>query len=298
MLPGLLRPSGPQKIRSRNVAILKGFPGHLLDWPSVIRLHAPLPDDRLAGEFVGSVPDGLGDVPPIKLCKADLLLQDEEPRLRRLVYGSLLDVCHGSKLGVARSDGKSYLSGNDSHGGHMREFDTGATRDTEEGKLDYEGFLSPLVLRRFAEYMHAHRVQADGNLRDSDNWQKGMPKEAYIKSGFRHFMDWWMEHRGHDGREDIEEALCALLFNVQGYLHEHLKESFDVGPIMFDESDLWQPSEEPSVSRPASLITILMAEADAMEEEDTANSSAFVRRLRRLASDLSVQRELDQERSS
>ena len=104
----------------------------------------------------------------------------------------------------------------------MREFTTGATRNNDEGKFDYEGFLSPAVIDRFAEYMHKHRVQADGKLRDSDNWQKGMPRDAYMKSGYRHFMDWWKEHRGIESREGLEEALCALLFNVQGYLHEVL----------------------------------------------------------------------------
>lgn len=103
----------------------------------------------------------------------------------------------------------------------MRQFDTGATRDTDAGKYDYEGFLSPLVLRRFGEYMHKHRKQADGNLRDSDNWQKGIPKDAYMKSAWRHFMDWWTAHR--EGRVD-EEALMALLFNVQGYSYEVMKE--------------------------------------------------------------------------
>lgn len=106
----------------------------------------------------------------------------------------------------------------------MRQFDTGATRDTAEDKPDYHGYLSPLVIERFGAYMLRHQKQADGKMRASDNWKKGMPKDAYIKSGFRHFMDWWMEHDGYGGREDIEEALCALLFNVSGYLHEHLKE--------------------------------------------------------------------------
>lgn len=108
--------------------------------------------------------------------------------------------------------------------GKIRKFKTGATRDTNEGKYDYEGFLSPLVIQRFAEYMNKHRKQSDGSLRDSDNWQKGIPKDAYIKSAWRHFHDWWMEHRGYKSREGTEEALCALLFNVQGYLHEYLKE--------------------------------------------------------------------------
>lgn len=106
----------------------------------------------------------------------------------------------------------------------MREFNTGATRDTDEGKYDYEGFLSPLVLKRYGEYMNKHRKQADGKLRDSDNWQKGIPKEAYMKSGWRHFVDWWQEHRGIVSKDGVEEAICALCFNAMGYLHELLKE--------------------------------------------------------------------------
>jgi len=105
-----------------------------------------------------------------------------------------------------------------------RYFKTGATRDTEENKLDYEGFLSPAVLERYAEYMNKHRKQSDGKLRDSDNWQKGIPKDAYIKSAWRHFLDWWKEHRKLKSREGIEDALCAMMFNVMGYLFEILKE--------------------------------------------------------------------------
>ena len=105
----------------------------------------------------------------------------------------------------------------------MRKHTTGSTRNDDDDKFDYEGFLSPLVIERFGEYMHKHRFQADGIIRDSDNWQKGMPKEWYMKSGWRHFFDWWKEHRGLKSREGLEDALCGLFFNVQGYLHEHLK---------------------------------------------------------------------------
>lgn len=107
----------------------------------------------------------------------------------------------------------------------MRKFDTGATRDTDVDKMDFEGFLSPRVLQRYAEYMNKHRTQADGNLRDSDNWQKGIPLDAYMKSGYRHFFDWWVNHRGITSlaKDDIEESLCALIFNAMGYLHGHLK---------------------------------------------------------------------------
>jgi len=127
----------------------------------------------------------------------------------------------------------------------MREFDTGATRDTDEGKYDYEGFLSPLVVERFGQYMTKHRKQADGNVRDSDNWQKGIPLDAYMKSGWRHFIDWWKEHRHHKTKEGVEEALCALMFNVMGYLHEYLqrdtRSSFSCAKEVADEE--FDPSD-------------------------------------------------------
>ena len=108
----------------------------------------------------------------------------------------------------------------------MRKFDTGATRDSDNNKLDYEGFYSPYVLRRYAEYMHKHRVQADGELRDSDNWQRGIPLSAYMKSFWRHFMELWTFHR-HPAQEladrAIEDTLCAIIFNAMGYLHEIMK---------------------------------------------------------------------------
>jgi len=105
----------------------------------------------------------------------------------------------------------------------MRYFETGATRNDDEDKLDYDGFLSPLVLERYAQYMHSHRLQEDGKLRDSDNWQKGIPINQYMKSMWRHFFDVWKHHRGVNIKVSLQTALCALLFNVMGMLHEELK---------------------------------------------------------------------------
>jgi len=101
----------------------------------------------------------------------------------------------------------------------MRTFDSGATRDVDDSKPDYAGYLSPLVVKRFGEYMLANQVQKDGTKRASDNWKKGMPLDSYLQSGWRHLHDWWMNHEGHEAREGIEEALCALIFNASGYLH-------------------------------------------------------------------------------
>lgn len=106
----------------------------------------------------------------------------------------------------------------------MREFKTGATRDDDTLKNDYESFLSPLVIEAFGNYMTRHRRQSDGKIREGDNWQKGIPQEAYMKSLWRHMLDLWKLHRGFKaGAVDTEEACCAILFNVQGYLFEELK---------------------------------------------------------------------------
>lgn len=115
----------------------------------------------------------------------------------------------------------------------MREFSTGATRDNDETKNDYEGFMSPHATKLFGDYMTKHRKQADGKLRDSDNWQKGIPRDAYMKSAWRHFLEVWTLHREYvkdreldpvgapsNITEEMLEAWNALKFNVDGYLHE------------------------------------------------------------------------------
>jgi len=118
--------------------------------------------------------------------------------------------------------------------GIIRQFSTGATRNSEQGKNDYEGFYHPLVVEAFGDYMTTHRIQADGSLRDSDNWQKGIPLNVYIKSLFRHVIDLWFLHRGYQRFDKItgkkitkKEALCAILFNTQGYLFEILKNELE-----------------------------------------------------------------------
>ena len=107
-------------------------------------------------------------------------------------------------------------------GEKMRKFETGATRNNEPA-FDPEGFMNPRVIRRFCEYMAEHRKEADGELRASDNWQKGIPKNAYMKSLWRHMLDLWDEHRGpYKSKKDQQDIMCAILFNVMGYLYEDL----------------------------------------------------------------------------
>lgn len=109
----------------------------------------------------------------------------------------------------------------------MRTFESGATRDDVDGKLQIEGYINPLALQVYCEYMQKHQTQADGKRREADNWQKGMGKDSHIDSGMRHVMDWWLEHRGYKSRDGLRDALCGVLFNVFGYLLEDLKEEME-----------------------------------------------------------------------
>jgi hypothetical protein len=111
----------------------------------------------------------------------------------------------------------------------VRTFDTGATRDLDDTKDDPEGFYTPRVIHRFNQYMTHNRHLADGSVRDSDNWQKGIPREAYAKSLWRHHLAAWSEHRAwvsgdstYD-RDQLEVDLCGVIFNAQGMLDTILK---------------------------------------------------------------------------
>jgi len=112
----------------------------------------------------------------------------------------------------------------------VREFSTGATRNLSTTKVNPARCLSPLVIQRYAEYMRDMRTQSDGTLRADDNWKRGMTLDSFLESGQRHSLHWWMIDSGvpyvseDDGHSiDIEEACCALMFNVMGYLHETIK---------------------------------------------------------------------------
>jgi Domain of unknown function (DUF4406) len=120
----------------------------------------------------------------------------------------------------------------------VRQFATGATRNLSADKHDYDGFLSPHAIEVFGAYMHKHRLQANGEVRDSDNWQKGIPMNEYVKSSWRHFLHFWRLHRGYEARDEkgslvtMEDTIGALMFNVMGYCHEYVKRK--TAPDRFD----------------------------------------------------------------
>lgn len=100
---------------------------------------------------------------------------------------------------------------------------TGATRDTSANKPEYHRYFSPKTFERFGRFMLEHQIDSKGNYRPGNNWQKGMPREWFVSSLFRHYVEVWQ--RFEDGTlegKEAEDALCALIFNAQGLLLELL----------------------------------------------------------------------------
>lgn len=104
----------------------------------------------------------------------------------------------------------------------MQHFETGANRSASDDKLDIEGFVSPLVVHRYSQFMHRNRKLPDGTLRQSDNWQLGIPLDNYAKSLARHVNDVRLHHDnfGELATDTLENSLCAVIFNASGYLFE------------------------------------------------------------------------------
>ncbi len=107
----------------------------------------------------------------------------------------------------------------------MRTFPSGATRDSDEGKIDYAGFGSAIVDHFFGAYMHKHRLQSDGVMRASDNWKNGIPIAELWRSARRHMhdvdlhMDDWEEY----ARDDLLSSLCGLKFNINAMILEAIR---------------------------------------------------------------------------
>jgi len=110
----------------------------------------------------------------------------------------------------------------------IRQFDSGATRDTNVNKPSYVKALSPITLQYYVDYLSRHRLQSDGNLRDWDNWKNGIPQDVYLDGLGRHFWAVWLlchnfPASDNHGPVTLKDSLCGVIFNAQGMLHELLK---------------------------------------------------------------------------
>lgn len=118
--------------------------------------------------------------------------------------------------------------------GTLRVAESGAIRNSDIGKIRYQGAISPLVIRAYGAYIEKHSLLPDGTIRNNKNWQKlfGTPEEhrqVCIESAWRHFEDVLLEHDGYKSRDGLEEALGGLLFNINAYWFSILKEREENG---------------------------------------------------------------------
>jgi hypothetical protein len=96
-------------------------------------------------------------------------------------------------------------------------FKTGAIRIIE-GKEDYVETISYLALKRYAEYM-TNKAKVYGR----GNWRKGIPIESYEQSLMRHVQKYFANKYDNANLEPEEDHLSAILFNLQGLIHEEEK---------------------------------------------------------------------------
>lgn len=104
------------------------------------------------------------------------------------------------------------------------EFKSGAIRTSAANEVDPEAAWSVLVVDCYNEYMFECSFLPNGERRNEDNWQKGIPDDSLAKSFVRHAHDVWYIMRKHKARHTFLRACCGVLFNCMGLLHNYLKE--------------------------------------------------------------------------
>lgn len=110
-----------------------------------------------------------------------------------------------------------------------RTFETGATKNNDLERIDWIRMISLPALFAYGRYMSKHRRQADGNMREFDNWKGkagtgGIPQAELVESLVRHTLDLAALQTGNLPMRECDqvETCCAILFNAMGYLHAYL----------------------------------------------------------------------------
>lgn len=100
----------------------------------------------------------------------------------------------------------------------ITQFETGAIRDSQEGKEDYIQTFSWTAIKRYSQYMTGKKAKYG-----EGNFKKGIPIENYEQSMLRHVQK-YLANKYEGGTEEKEEDhLSAILFNVFGIMHEELR---------------------------------------------------------------------------
>ena len=99
-----------------------------------------------------------------------------------------------------------------------RTFNSGAKRDSNEGKENYSVNVSALALRRYAQYM-----TGKANLYGEGNYLKGIPSKECLESLLRHINKYLIEKQTGIVVEDSDH-LSACIFNIFCIMHNEENE--------------------------------------------------------------------------
>lgn len=106
--------------------------------------------------------------------------------------------------------------------GKKQEFDTGAHRDSQDGKGRYD-LLSPVAIERLARW-----YEQGAKKYGARNWEQGMPVTRCWDSAVRHLF----KHMG--GHRD-EDHLAAALWNICAIIH--IEDRAEVGELPLELVD-------------------------------------------------------------
>lgn len=100
-----------------------------------------------------------------------------------------------------------------------RQFESGAQRDSEEGKENYIESISWLALRRYSFYMKSCEKRYG-----KGNYKKGIPTDSYERSLMRHLQKYLANKYEGANLEPEVDHLSAAFFNLSGILANEEKE--------------------------------------------------------------------------
>jgi len=97
----------------------------------------------------------------------------------------------------------------------ITEFETGAIRDSQDGKVDFVETISFTAHERYARYMTGKKKKYG-----TGNFKKGIPITSYEQSLLRH-VDKYFRNKYEGGQDELnEDHVAAMRFNVDGIMHE------------------------------------------------------------------------------
>jgi hypothetical protein len=116
--------------------------------------------------------------------------------------------------------------------GKRQEYETGARRDTTDGKGRYD-LLQVLALRRVAVVL-----QRGATKYSARNWEKGIPLSRFVDSALRHLMQYL------EGRRDEDHAAQAA-WNILGLIHTEEMIERGLLPASLNDLPNYMPAEQP-----------------------------------------------------